>query len=72
MTFSHLLLLLIHINSTGILFVTNVYQFQDVYQPLLSIDTTKTVNTTGPEDIPNKLLNDFSFELQHCPEAGRH
>ena len=33
---------------------------KEVYQSLLSIDTTKAV---GPDDIPNKLLKDFSFEL---------
>ena len=33
---------------------------EEVYQSLLSIDTIKAV---GPDDIPNKLLKDFSFEL---------
>ena len=33
---------------------------EEVYQSLLSIDTTKAI---GPDDIPNKLFKDFSFEL---------
>ena len=33
---------------------------EEVYQSLPSIDTTKAV---GPDDIPNKLLKNFSFEL---------
>ena len=33
---------------------------EEVSQSLLSIDTTKAV---GPDDIPNKLLKNFSFEL---------
>ena len=33
---------------------------EEVYQSLLSIDTIKAV---GSDDIPNKLLKDFSFEL---------
>ena len=33
---------------------------EEVYQSLPSIDTTKAV---APDDIPNKLLKDFSFEL---------
>ena len=32
---------------------------EEVYQSLLSIDTTKAV---GPDDIPNKLLKDFNFD----------
>ena len=33
---------------------------EEVYQSLLSIGITKAV---GPDDIPNKLLEDFSFKL---------
>ena len=47
------------VSSTQILVELLVTE-EEVYQSLPSINTTKAVE---PDDIPNKLLKDFSFEL---------